>query len=352
MAHGYNPLMNILILGGTKFLGRHLVNAALARGHRLTLFHRGNTLANTPSHDQDAALWAEVEHIHGNRDGGLAALAGRTWDAAIDTCGYVPRVVRQSALALAEAVQHYTFISSISVYADTSQPGTREDAPVQQLSDTNTEVIDGNTYGGLKALCEREVLTALPERALVLRPGLIVGPFDPSDRFTYWVRRVAQGGGTASPVLAPGRPARVVQFIDVRDLAEWNIRMVEARQAGVLNVTGLAQPVPFGEVLAACQHASASDAVLRWVDEATLAAHQVQPWSDLPLWLPESDPAYAGFMHIDCSAALAHGLTFRALEDTVSATLAWDRARPQDVPLRAGLVRGREGEVLANSFST
>ncbi|MCW1966990.1 MAG: NAD-dependent epimerase/dehydratase family protein [Anaerolineae bacterium] len=341
--------MHILILGGTKFLGRHLVNAALARGHRLTLFHRGNTLANTPNHDQNAALWAEVEHIHGNRDGGLAALAGRTWDAAIDTCGYVPRVVRQSALALAEVVQHYTFISSISVYADTSQPGTREDAPAQTLADESNEVIDGNTYGGLKALCEREVLTALPDRALVLRPGLIVGPFDPSDRFTYWVRRVGQGGGATSPVLAPGRPERVVQFIDVRDLAEWNIRLVEARQTGVFNVTGPAQPVSFGKVLAACQRASANDAVIHWVDEATLAAHKVQPWSDLPLWLPESDPAYAGFMHIDCSAALAHGLTFRALDDTVAATLGWDRTRPQDVALRAGLGQGRETAILSGA---
>ena len=338
--------MHILILGGTKFLGRHLVNAALARGHRLTLFHRGNTLANTPSHDQDAALWAEVAHIHGNRDGGLAALAGRTWDAVIDTCGYVPRVVRQSALALAGAVQHYTFISSISVYADTSQPGMTETAPVQTLSDESTEVVDGSTYGGLKALCEREVMTALPDRALIIRPGLIVGPYDPSDRFTYWVRRVGQGGGAAAPVLAPGRPARVVQLIDVRDLAEWNIRMVEAQQTGIFNATGPAQPVPFGEVLAACQRVSASDAVLRWVNEATLTAQQVQPWSDLPLWLPESDPAYAGFMHIDCSAALTHGLTFRALDDTVGATLAWDRMRPQDVALRAGLVREREGEII------
>lgn len=349
MAHDlprYNPPMHILILGGTKFLGRHLVNAALARGHRLTLFHRGNTLANTPSHDQDAALWAEVAHIHGNRDGGLAALDGHTWDAVIDTCGYVPRVVRQSALALAGAVQHYTFISSISVYADVSQRGTTEAAAVQTLTDESTETVDGSTYGGLKALCEREVMTALPDRALIIRPGLIVGSYDPSDRFTYWVRRVGQGGGAAAPVLAPGRPERVVQLIDVRDLAEWNICMVEAQQTGVFNATGPRQPVPFGELLAACQRASASDAVLRWVDEATLAAHKVQPWSDLPLWLPESDPAYGGFMHIDCGAALAHGLTFRSLDDTVGATLAWDRMRQQGVALRAGLVREWEGEII------
>jgi nucleoside-diphosphate-sugar epimerase len=206
--------MRLLILGGTAFLGRALVDDALGRGHELTLFNRGKT---------NPELYPEVERLQGDRDGDLTVLQGKTWDAVIDTSGYVPRVVGQSAELLADAVGHYTFISSISAYADFSQPGADENAAVGKLEDESVEEIDGDTYGPLKVLCEEVVEKRLPGRTLIIRPGLIIGPHDPTDRFTYWPCRVERGG----EVLAPGKPEKSVQFIDARDLAAWNLDMVE-----------------------------------------------------------------------------------------------------------------------------
>ncbi len=210
-------MMKLLVLGGTVFLGRHLVEAATARGHSVTLFNRGQ---------HNPELYPEVEKLRGDRDSDLSALQGRRWDAVIDTCGYLPRAVRASAELLADAVDHYTFISSISVYADFHTPAMDESAPVGTLADETVEEVTGETYGPLKALCEQAAERALPGRVLNIRPGLIVGPHDPTDRFTYWPVRVARGG----EVLAPGRPHVPVQVIDGRDLAEWTVRMVEARQ--------------------------------------------------------------------------------------------------------------------------
>jgi len=261
--------MRYLILGGTVFLGRALVQAALARGHSLTLFNRGQS---------NPDLFPKVEQLHGDRATDLSALQGRHWDAVIDTCGYVPRIVRLSAEALAGATDHYTFISSLSVYADTSQPGTDESAPVGTLEDETVEQVTGETYGPLKALCERAVEQTLPGRALVIRPGLIVGPFDPTDRFTYWPHRVAQGG----EVLAPGRPARPVQFIDVRDLAEWTLDMVEAKRTGVYNADGPAQPLPMEQLLDTCKIVSGSAARFTWASEEFSAEQQVEAWSQMP----------------------------------------------------------------------
>jgi nucleoside-diphosphate-sugar epimerase len=225
--------MRILILGGTVFLGRALVDEALRRGHRLTLFNRGRS---------NPGLYPQVERLTGDRKHDLSALAGRVWEAVIDTCGYLPGVVALSAAALANSVEHYTFISTESVYASPLQPGLDESASVGLLEDESVEEISGGTYGPLKALCERAVEAALPGRTLVVRPGLIVGPYDASDRFTYWPWRVAQGGR----VLAPGRPERGVQFIDVRDLAAWIIRLVERRQTGVYNADGVPGAVSMG----------------------------------------------------------------------------------------------------------
>jgi 2'-hydroxyisoflavone reductase len=326
--------MNILILGGTIFVGRALVEAALAGGHRLTLFHRGRS---------NPGLFPQVEHILGERDGDLAALAGRRWDAVIDTCGYLPRLVRSSARRLAGSVGQYTFISSISVYADTSTPGVNESAAVGRLADESMETINGESYGPLKALCEQAVEDELPGRALLLRPGLIVGPHDPSDRFTYWPVRVAAGG----EVLAPSAPERVVQFIDVRDLAEWTLRRIEAGALGVYNVDGPAQPVAMGDLLECCRQVSGSDARLTWVDEAFLQENQVGEWIELPLWIPQSDPASAGFFHISIQKALDSGLTLRPLAETVQATLDWAATRPPDHAWRAGLKREREAGLLA-----
>ena len=330
--------MKLLILGGTVFLGRHLVEAALAAGHEVTLFNRGQ---------HGAQLFPQVEKLRGDRDGGLAALAGRRWDAAIDTCGYVPRLVRASAELLAGNVGHYTFISSISVYRDVDQAPVDESSPVGVLADERVEEITGETYGPLKALCEQAAEAAMPGRVLHVRPGLIVGPYDPTDRFTYWVWRAALGGAA----LAPGRPQRRVELIDGRDLAAWIVRMSAAQRSGVYNATGPNHELTMGETLEICRQASGSDARFPWVDEAFLLANGVAPWSELPLWLPEVDN---GVMAVDFQRAIAAGLAFRPLAETVQETLAWLRADRvsadgdlASVQLRAGMAPAREAELLA-----
>jgi 2'-hydroxyisoflavone reductase len=325
--------MQLLILGGTVFLGRHLVDAALARGHDVTLFNRGQ---------HNPKLYPEVEKLRGDRDGGLDALRGRRWDATIDTSGYVPRIVRASADLLAGAVDHYTFVSSISVYPHFRSLGLDESAPVGTLDDPSVEEVTGETYGPLKALCEQAAEQALPSRALIIRPGLIVGPHDPTDRFTYWPHRVAKGG----EVLAPGRPERHVQVIDVRDLAEWTLNMVERQQTGIYNATGPAYALTMGQLLDACRAASGGDARISWVGEDFLAEREVGAWIELPLWIPESDSDMLGFSDINCAKAIAAGLTFRDLAATVRDTLAWDATRPADREWRAGLKPEREAELL------
>jgi 2'-hydroxyisoflavone reductase len=325
--------MRLLIIGGTVFLGRGLVDAARARGHAVTLFNRGQS---------NPGLYPDVEQVHGDRTRDLGLLAGRAWDAVIDTCGYVPRVVRLSAQALAGIVDHYTFISSISVYRDLSQPGADERAAVGELADPMTEEVTGETYGPLKVLSERAADAEMPGRALIIRPGLIVGPHDPTDRFTYWPYRVSQGG----QVLAPGEPGSHVQFIDVRDLAEWIVRMVEARATGVYNATGPAAPLTMGDLLQTCKTVSGSDAVFVWVPADFLIGQGVSPWADMPMWLPETDPSTAGFQAVSVDKAIAAGLTFRPLSDTVAATLAWLKGRPADRPWRAGVTSATETELL------
>ncbi len=320
--------MRILILGGTVFLGRHILDAALAAEHEVTIFNRGRHHARLPQ---------AVERLYGDRDGNLAALAGRRWDAVIDTCGYVPRVVRDSARLLAEGVERYTFISTISVYRDPSAPGLDESAPLGELADAATEKITGQTYGPLKAACERVVAETYPGRALCVRPGLIVGPHDPTDRFTYWPGRVAQGGR----VLAPGHPEREVQFIDVRDLAEWIVRMVERGRTGVFNATGPARPLTMLGLLEACRKAAGSDAEFVWLDDDFLTAEGVHPYIEAPLWVPGAHDT------ADCGRALAEGLVFRLLEETIQDTLAWDRSRPAGAARAAGLKPERERELLA-----
>jgi 2'-hydroxyisoflavone reductase len=325
--------MEILILGGTVFLGRALVEAALNNGHRLTLFNRGHT---------NPGLFPQVERLTGDRAGDLSALGGRRWEAVIDTCGYVPRLVRRSAELLAGSVQHYTFVSSLSVYADTSQTGIDESAPVGVIDDPTVEEVNGETYGPLKALCEQAAEAAMPGRVLVVRPGLIVGPHDPTDRFTYWPRRVAQGG----EVLAPGRPERAVQFIDVRDIAEWTISMVEAGNTGVYNADGPHQHLSMGDLLETCRDTSGGEAAFTWVSEAFLLEQGVEPWTEMPLWVPDSQPENAGFFAFDSRKAVAEGLSYRPLAETVRATLEWDAAQPADRKLRAGISRQREAELL------
>lgn len=324
--------MKILILGGTVFLGRHLVMAAIERGHELTLFNRG-----TRTLEQSG-----IRQLHGEREGNLAALAGEHWDAVIDTSGYLPQDVRRSAEMLAAAgVSHYTFISSISAYAGFSEPGMGETAALADLPEGAVEERSNETYGALKARCEQEAASAMPGRALIIRPGLIVGPFDPTDRFTYWPERLAKGG----EVLAPGRRERSVQFIDVRDLADWIIRMVEARQTGVFNATGPERELRMAVFLEQANAALGSPAVLTWVDDAFLQEQEAGAWMELPLWLPEGGEM-DGFLRVSNAKAVAAGLSFRPVADTVVATQAWNRTR-RTTDRQAGLRPEREQALLA-----
>ena len=339
--------MKFLILGGTRFLGHHLVEAALARDHQVTLFNRGR-------HETDTS--PSVEIIHGDRNVGLADLSGNHWDAAIDTCGYTPRLVRASAKILADAVNHYTFISSLSVVADYSVSGVNESAPVktltsEQLSEAETIDTTGNVsaatygamYGALKALSEQAAEETLPNRVLVVRPGLIVGSYDYTDRFTYWAVRVARGG----EVLAPGSPARFVQFIDVRDLAQWIVRMIERGQTGTYNANGQPDAMTMEMMLEECRMVSKSDAHSTWVSDRFLIKENVVPWTEMPLWLPEEDaPHMKGFMSVDCSKAFAAGLTLRPLSETIEDTLAWHAAHCSNTKLQAGIEPEKEQQLL------
>ncbi|HEX6385218.1 MAG TPA: SDR family oxidoreductase [Anaerolineae bacterium] len=322
--------MKLLILGGTRFLGRALVEAAQSAGHEVTLFNRGQS---------NPDLFPGLEQLRGDRDGGLDALQGRRWDAVIDTCGYVPRVVRASAELLAGAVDHYTFISSLSVYADPTIVGMDESAPVGTLADETTEEITGETYGPLKVLCEKAATEAMNGRALIVRSGLIVGRHDPTDRFSYWPYRVARGG----EVLAPGQPDDPVQIIDVRDIAEWTLRATEARLAGPYNVTGPDYRLTMEDVLQTCREVSGSNAYFTWVSDAFLLEHDVAAYTEMPLWIPAE---YPGFDRFDVSKALRDGLTFRPLEQTVHDTLDWLATRPADWQWRGGLTPEREAELL------
>jgi 2'-hydroxyisoflavone reductase len=319
--------MKLLILGGTKFLGRHTVEAALDAGHQVTTFTRGLT---------NPELFPEAEHLHGDRDGGLGALAGRTWDGVVDTSGYVPRVVRQSAELLRHAAKRYVFVSSISVYADLSNP-VDEASPVAQLEDAATEDVTEH-YGALKAACEHVVAELYGDRSARVRAGLIVGPHDPTDRFTYWPRRLAAGGA----VLGPGDPAAAVQFVDARDLAAWLVQLALVGPGGTFNATGPAKPLRFDELLERARAVIGSDAHVVWTDEQRVLDAGVQAWTELPLWLPGHD--YVGIAQADIIRALDAGLRFRPLEETVLDTLAWDRTVPGE---RTTLSRRKEREILA-----
>jgi 2'-hydroxyisoflavone reductase len=318
--------VRLLVLGGTKFLGRHVVDAALTGGHEVTSFTRGQT---------NPDLYPEIEHLLGDRDGDLAALADGSWDGVVDTSGYVPRIVRRSAELLRDKVERYVFVSSISVYADFSGP-VDESSPVAQLDDPDTEEVLEH-YGALKAACERVVAEVYGDRSARVRAGLIVGPYDPTDRFTYWPRRIAAGGD----VLGPGDPAAPVQFVDARDLARWLVQLALDGPGGTFNATGPAEGLAFAELLERTGAALGSDANVIWVDEERVAAAGIEPWTELPLWLPGDD--HAGMARADISRALAAGLRFRPLEETVADTLAWDRTVPGDRPT---LTFEREQEIL------
>jgi 2'-hydroxyisoflavone reductase len=323
--------LRLLVLGGTQFLGRAAVEAALARGHEVTLFNRGQT---------NPELFPEVERLRGDRHGDLSALKGREWDAVIDPSGFVPRVVRASAELLRGSVGHYVFVSSISVYREPYEAGFDESAPVFENEPASERVEE--QYAELKAACERVLAETLPGAHAIVRAGLIVGPHDPTGRFSYWPLRVAGGGD----VLAPAPPERRIQFVDVRDLGDWLVRLAEERTSGTFNAV---RPVlTMAELLETCREVAGSDARLVWVDESFLLEQGVGVWMELPLWLPGDD---AAFLQADVSRAEAAGLRFRPLEETIGDTLAW--ARETRAPLvrkrdlgTAGMEPEREAELL------
>ncbi len=271
--------MKVLIIGGTRFLGRHLVDSALVRGHAVTLFNRGKS---------NPDLFPQIETLIGDREHDLDKLSGRTWDAVIDTCGYFPRIVRLATASLERSVGRYVFISSISLYADVSKIGINESHPVGKIEDETIEEITGESYGPLKALCEKAVLDLYGDRGLVIRPGLIVGPNDLTDRFTYWPVRVARGG----EVLAPEKPSVPVQIIDVRDLADFIIRMIEAKSSGTYNATGPDYELTLGAILDACKQVSGSDAIFKWASAEFLKQNNVVEWS---AFSPESHKRYSQY---------------------------------------------------------
>ena len=317
----------MLLLGGPQFVGRHVIEAALAAGHRVTTLNRGTT---------NADLFPETERLIGDRNGDLSILGERDWDAVIDSSGYVPRTVRTAAQKLRGRTGAYVFVSTTGVYSETDRVGCDEDAPLRRLADETDDLRtedDVRHYGALKVLCEQEVTRAFADTgtAVILRPGPIVGPHDLTDRFTYWPRRAAAGGRA----LVPGPPERLVQHIDVRDLARFAVELAQRPVGGALNV--VTAPYRFDDFLKACDRATDGGAEWVWADEDWLLAQGViAPW-ELPVWLP----GHINRGRLACHGAklVAHGMTPRPLADTVADTLVWDASRPR--PLYRGPVGGR-----------
>jgi 2'-hydroxyisoflavone reductase len=323
--------VRILMLGGTAFAGRHVVGQALARGHTVTMFNRGRT---------GPELFPDTERVLGDRSESVDALRGRRFDAAVDMCGYLPADVERSAGALAPTVGRYLFVSTRSVYADHSAPGMDEDAPLATLPEGEpADRITEESYGPLKAACERAAQDAFGERATILRPGLIVGRHDPSGRFPYWPRRVAEGGA----VLAPAPPDQPIQLIDARDLAAFVLDLLERDASGTYDAVCPAGALTLAGILDACLRVSGASATVVWADAGFLLDRGVEPWMGLPLWMP--GPEYAGFQRSDVSRALAAGLRIRPVDETVADTLDW--LASSDPGRGAALTREREAELLS-----
>jgi len=332
--------MRILVLGGTRFVGRHIAGHASEAGHEVTLFNRGSHTDVLP----------HLERIVGDRDGGLVGLRDRSFDAVIDVNGYLPRLVRDAAELLESRTERYLFVSTISVYAAIEEPHADEDHPLAEALVPLTEEIEAASYGPLKAQCEQVVSSLYAGgRSTIIRPGLVVGRYDPTDRFTYWVRRVARGG----ELLAPGTPSDPLQWVDVRDLARFSVGLLERGVGGVFNAVRAPDSVSLGGLLAAAEDVCAADRMARhqarpptsptWVDNEFLTARDVRPWADLPVWLPSGEN---DLLRVSSHRALAAGLETSALHDTIADVLAWDDERGAP-PLKAGLSSEREAALLA-----
>lgn len=336
--HRIDKPLKLLILGGTGFLGPHTVEYAVARGHEVTLFNRGKT---------NNDMFPELETIIGDRDpevdAGLSGLEGREWDAVIDNSGYVPRITGASSSLLADHVGQYLFVSTICQYDNWIEGGLygTEERPRAMLEDPTTEDV-GTHYCALKAYCERAVDEAMPGRVTHIRPGLIVGPLDRTDRYTYWPVRMDRGG----EVLAPGKPSDLTQYIDVRDLARFMVHCVEQKHLGAFNA--IRQPLPWGDFLEGCRQAINSNARLTWLPAEFLTEQDVQPWRDLFMWADGDTPG-AGALAWSAEKAINAGLTFRPADVTARDTLAWFKTLPEErrATLRNGMNAERESEVLA-----
>lgn len=319
--------MKILIIGGTRFLGRTLVETALKQGHELTLFNRGKT---------NPVLFPDVEQLKGDRDADLHVLTGRKWDVVVDTCGYVPRIVKKSADFLVDAVRQYIFISTISVYADFTKPGIDEKSPLGQIEDESIEEVKAETYGPLKVLCENAVTGAYQKRSAILRCGLIVGPYDPTDRFTYWPVRIQQGG----EVLVPYPPDMQVQYIDATDLARFVLHLAKERINGIFNTTGPDQKLTMFDFLNTCNAVTRAKASLVWVSEEFITSNDID---HIPMWTPRD---WRGIFEVNCTKAISAGLLFRPVEETIKNTLEWHATRPSDYTLKVGPKPDQERELL------
>ncbi len=333
--------MNLLVLGGSRFVGRHITDACIAGGHRVTHFNRGVT---------STAPRADIETIHGDRNTDLQRLASRSWDAVIDTSGYTPDALEKSTRYLASRTARYVFISTISVYdfaAKAALP-VDEDFPLLAFpADADRTRKDDELYGALKVLCEAVVRSSLRHRATIVRPGLVAGPYDPTDRFTYWPVRVDAGGS----VLAPDAPSQPIQYIDARDLAQFVVHLIEIGDGGTYNAVTSPGTLTFGNLLDACLESSRSDASIIWAPQQALKECGVAPWGELPLWIPRDDPYFA-LADASNSRARVRGLRNRPIFYTVRDTLAWARSAGKRLgSLKAGLTPAREAEVLRDAIT-
>ncbi len=324
--------MKILVIGGARFLGRNLVEIAAKQNHEITLFNRGKT---------NPDVFPDLECIRGDRDSDINLLGGRKWDVVVDTCGYVPKTVEISVRFLAEAVDQYVFISSIDAYCDYTITGISEDSPLATMKDEAVELINsvkqvnGENYGPLKVLCEKVAEKLMPGRVLVLRCGLIVGPHDPTDRFTYWPVRMSQ----EDEILAPSPPYVQVQFVDARDLAEFILLAAQNEQNGIFNTTGPAYKLTMEKFLQECLDVTKAKSNITWLSEEFILKNKI----DLPVWVPSE---YHGINEVNCQKAISAGLVFRPLSETIKDTLVWYKTQPKDHKLRSGIAQERERELL------
>lgn len=335
--------MKILVVGGTGFLGGAVVEAARLSGHEVAVFTRGKTAR---------ALPPGVEVIVGDRHGDLSALSGRSFDLVVDTCAYAPDAVAGLLDALGPGIGRYALVSSISAYEAFREPGVHEDSPTSRATPEQLEHARalppeqrssarsyGDAYGAMKRECELAAFDRLGERVLAVRAGLLVGAGDYSDRLTYWVRRVDQGGLVA----CPGDPARLVQVIDVRDIARWIVDAAARGVGGAFNVTS--RPFAMEALLEGCRRVAGSNARFRWIPDDRILAAGLTPWIEVPLWMPKTNKDLRYILDVAVDKAFGEGLTTRPLEETLANILDWDRSR-RDVSLEAGLSRDKEAALL------